>query len=346
MKIKKEDLILLLALHFDFMINFDRTKFFPLKNIFKCNDIKKLLNDYLINSDINNNFDILDISSSLNMKNNSIFFLFKEFSFPLDNYDSILFITPSEKIYNSLKVKNKLLIIKQNEVYNIILNEIFIHEDSLEYKDIFEFKNGSYISKFAKIDESAIIKENCIIGRGVTIGKNVIIKHNTVIKNSIISDNAIICENSTIGSTGFGFDLNRMGSLNISPQIGIVFIGKNVLIGSNCSIDRGKIDHTIVGENSMLDNLIHIAHNVVLGKNTCIAAQTGISGSVTIGDNVVIGGQVGFAGHIKIGNNVKIAAKSGVTKHIKDNSVIAGFPATDIKEWKKNIINQKKNGHK
>lgn len=346
MKIKIEDLIFLLGLRFDLMINFDRTEFFPLKNIFKCNDIKKLLNDYLINWEINNNFEILDISSSNNIKNNSIFFLFKELSFSIDNYDSILVITCSEKIYQSLKVKNKLLINKKNKVYNLILNEIFIHEDSIEYKDDFEFKGGSYISKFAKIDNSANIRENCIIGRGVKIGKNVIVKHNTVIKNSIISDNTIICENSTIGSTGFGFDLKNMGSVHISPQIGIVFIDKNVLIGSNCSIDRGKIDHTIIGENSMLDNLIHIAHNVVLGKNTCIAAQTGISGSVTIGDDVIIGGQVGFAGHIKIGKNVIVAAKSGVTKNIKDNSVIAGFPAIDIKEWKKIIINQKKNGHK
>ena len=238
------------------------------------------------------------------------------------------------------------MINNENEVYNFILNKIFIHDDSLEYKDHFEFKNGSYISKFAQIDDSAIIRENCIIGRGVMIGKNVIVKNNTVIKNAIISDNTIICENSTIGSTGFGFDLKNMGSINISPQIGIVFIGKNVLVGSNCTIDRGKIDLTIIDDNSMLDNLIHVAHNVAIGKNTCIAAQTGISGSVTIGDNVIIGGQVGFAGHIKIGNNVIIAAKSGVTKNIKDNSVIAGFPAIDIKEWKKNIINQKKNGHK
>jgi UDP-3-O-[3-hydroxymyristoyl] glucosamine N-acyltransferase len=130
------------------------------------------------------------------------------------------------------------------------------------------------------------------------------------------------------------------------PQIGIVYIEDNVFIGSNCTIDRGKIDHTIIGKNSMIDNLVHIAHNVVIGKNTCIAAQTGISGSVKIGDNVIIGGQAGFAGHIKIGKNVIVAAKSGVTKNIKDNSVIAGFPAIDIKEWKKQIINQKKNGHK
>ena len=133
-----------------------------------------------------------------------------------------------------------------------------------------------------------------------------------------------------------------MGSSNINPQIGIVHIDENVNIGSNCTIDRGKIDFTYVGKNSMIDNLVHIAHNVILGKNATIAAQTGISGSVIIGDNLLSGGQVGFAGHIKIGNNVIIAAKSGVTKNIKDNSIVAGFPAIDIKEWKKNIIKNRR----
>ena len=107
-----------------------------------------------------------------------------------------------------------------------------------------------------------------------------------------------------------------------------------------------KIDITYIGKNSMFDNLIHIAHNVIIGSNACIAAQTGISGSVKIGKNLICGGQVGFAGHINIGDNVRVAAKSGVTKNIKDNSTIAGFPATDIKLWKKNIINERKNGYK
>ena len=95
----------------------------------------------------------------------------------------------------------------------------------------------------------------------------------------------------------------------------------------------------------MIDNMVHIAHNVMIGNNGCIAAQTGISGSVKIGENVTIGGQAGFAGHLTIGKNVIIAAKSGVTKNIKDNSVVAGFPAIDMKEWKKNIIRQRKDGH-
>ena len=95
----------------------------------------------------------------------------------------------------------------------------------------------------------------------------------------------------------------------------------------------------------MIDNMVHIAHNVIIGDNACIAAQTGISGSVIIGNNVTIGGKVGLAGHINIGNNVIIAARSGVTKNIKDNSTVAGFPAIDIKEWKKNLIRQKRYGH-
>jgi UDP-3-O-[3-hydroxymyristoyl] glucosamine N-acyltransferase len=176
----------------------------------------------------------------------------------------------------------------------------------------------------------------------VKIGKKCIVKNNVVIKNTIISDNVIICDNSTIGSTGFGFDINNLGSVNINPQIGIVFIADNVHIGSNCTIDRGKIDVTYIGEDSMIDNLVHIGHNVCIDRNACIAAQTGISGSVSIGKNLISGGQSGYAGHINIGDNVIVAAKSGVTKNIKDNSKVAGFPAINIYDWKKNIIKNKK----
>ena len=88
----------------------------------------------------------------------------------------------------------------------------------------------------------------------------------------------------------------------------------------------------------MIDNLVHVAHNVIIGKSACIAAQCGIAGSTFIGNNVIMGGQVGIAGHLNIGNNVVIAGKSAVTKNLLDNSIVAGFPASDIKEWKKNII--------
>ena len=97
----------------------------------------------------------------------------------------------------------------------------------------------------------------------------------------------------------------------------------------------------------MIDNLVHVAHNVKIGKNTIIAAMTGISGSCEIGSNSMIGGQVGISGHLKIGNNVKIAAKSGVMKDIPDNSSVGGYPASNIIDWHRStILNKKKDNEK
>ena len=328
------------------MLDFDRSVFYPYKNKFTNKNFKQILKNLLLNEKIENSFLINDISSLENIKKHSILFIKKKQKIPNLNFSNICVITNCQDVFNKIDCSSIHLISDLDLTYNIILNYLFNHEDSIGYSDNFSLINDSYISKYSKIDPSSKIFKNCVIGRGVVIGKNCIIKNNVVIKNSIIGNDVIIADNSTIGSTGFGFSLNNMGASNISPQIGIVHIDDNVSIGSNCTIDRGKIDITYIGKNCMLDNLIHIAHNVILKGNVCIAAQTGISGSTTIGKNVIIGGQSGFAGHIQIGNDVMVAAKSGVTKNIKNNSIIAGFPAVDIKEWKKNIIKLRKYGHK
>ncbi len=256
--------------------------------------------------------------------------------------DKILIITNNKNFLT--KYKNCVLVNDINKSFKLLADHIYIHDDLLNYSDEFDLINHSSISKFSKIHPSVKIGRNCVIGRGVSIGKNSIIKNNVIIKNSIINENVIISDNSTIGCTGFGFDLKNMGSINLSPHIGIVHIDDNVSIGSNCSIDKAKIDVTYIGKNSMIDNLVHIAHNVIIGNNACIAAQTGIAGSVRIGNNLICGGQCAFAGHITIGDNVLVAGKSGVTKNLKDKSSVAGFPATDINKWKKSVIlSRKKN---
>ena len=316
-----------------------------MNKVLTCKDLINILNKNILKHKILDNFEILDISSLTTQINNSVLFLDKDTSISQDNFDLILVITNEEKVFLNSKFKNIFYVKDLNESWNTIINEIYFHEDSVNYTDEFILSNNSYISKDANIDKSAKIFNNCVIGKGVEIGKNCIIKNNVVIKNSIIKNNVIISDNTSIGTTGFGFDTNKRGSSFINPQIGIVIIEDNVHIGSSCTIDRAKIDYTFIGKNSMIDNLVHIAHNVIIGNNACIAAQTGISGSVIIGNNVTIGGKAGFAGHIKVGDNVVIAALSGVTKNIKDNSIVAGFPAIDIKEWKKNLIRQRNNGH-
>ena len=335
-----------MVLHSNIYNSFNRNDFLLNRNKVSIENSFIILKGLIKKSNILNNFIIEDVSSWENIKENSILFLEKEVILPDINFSNIFLITNNEDTFNKFSKKNIFLVSDFNNSYKKLINYIYIHEDSNDFIDDFSKIDGSYISKYSSVHESAKIFKNCVIGRGVQIGKNCIIKNNCVIKNTIIKDNVTIGDNCTIGSTGFGFDLKSPGAKNIIPQIGIVFLDENTHIGSNCTIDRGKIDITYIGKNSMIDNLVHIAHNVILGENACLAAQSGISGSTLIGKNLICGGQSGFAGHLKIGNNVIVAGKSGVTKNISDKSIVAGFPATDINKWKKIIINQRKNGHK
>ena len=323
------------------MIKFQRSNFFPKKKDIDINSLCFHLENFLLDKKLEDSFIIKNVSSLEIIYDKSILFADQPVDQDLNEFNICIITNNSLNLDKNFK--NILLVNDLSKSYNIIINLLYHHEDSLSYSDSFQYKNGSYISKYSFIDKTAKIGKNCLIGRGVEIGKNSIIKNNVVIKNSIISSEVIICDNTSVGMTGFGFEFNTRGSSNLNPQIGIVYIGNNSHIGSSCTVDRGKIDVTYIGNNCMIDNLVHIAHNVVLHDNACIAAQTGISGSVKIGSNVTIGGQAGFAGHIDIGDNVIVAAKSGVTKNLKDNSVVAGFPAIDIKKWKKKIIKERKN---
>jgi UDP-3-O-[3-hydroxymyristoyl] glucosamine N-acyltransferase len=325
---------------------FKRHTFFDIKNKIS---IKNILTDnsLIYKNNVSNNFIVKDVSTPYNLKNNSIIFLHNEM---VENFSSAVNLNKNYKIHAFLesnaivnkKIKSYTLVSNLKLAYNNIINNFIIHSDHLNYKDKFIKIKNSLISVNANIHKSSIIGNNCVIGKGVVIGKNCIIKDNVVIKNSILEDNIIVHENCVIGSTGFGFDVHNVTILRNEPQIGIVYISSNCSIGSSCTIDRGKIDVTFFGHSCMLDNQVHIAHNVLLGNNVIIAAQSGIAGSAKIGNNVTIGGQSGISGHLKIGNNVLIGAKSGVTKNIINNSVVAGFPAIDIKKWKKMIINQRK----
>tara|TARA_Y100000589_G_C27184317_1_gene642059 strand:+ start:83 stop:1075 length:993 start_codon:yes stop_codon:yes gene_type:complete len=188
------------------------------------------------------------------------------------------------------------------------------------------------------IKANSIISANSSIGPNVFIGKNCYVGRNVSISNSYLEDNIVIQDGSVIGQDGFGYAYDNNKYIKI-PQIGIVKIGCNVEIGCNCTVDRGSLKYTEIREGVKIDNLVHIAHNVVIKENTVIAGQTGIAGSAIIGRNVMIGGQVGIAGHIKVGNNVKIGAQAGVTKNIDDGKSVSGTPAVDLNLYlKKSII--------
>lgn len=194
----------------------------------------------------------------------------------------------------------------------------------------------AYIGKNVKIGKNVSIHPQAYIGNGVTIGDNCTIYSGVKIYHDChIGANCTIHASTVIGADGFGFAPTSDGSYKKVPQIGNVVIEDNVEIGANSCIDRATMGSTRISKGVKLDNLIQIAHNVVVGENTVIAAQSGVAGSSKIGKNCVLGGQVGLAGHITMGNNVQVAAQSGISSNTKDDIILRGSPAFDFAKYQK-----------
>tara|TARA_B110000263_G_C15271320_1_gene493629 strand:- start:319 stop:1320 length:1002 start_codon:yes stop_codon:yes gene_type:complete len=208
------------------------------------------------------------------------------------------------------------------------------------YDKVFFGKNV-LIGKNVDIGKNSSIGSNTIIESNVKIGENCVIGSFVLIRNSLISNNVNIQDGVKIGIKGFGFIPIKDKNLR-TPHIGKVILKNNVEIGANSTIDRGSLSDTIIGENTFLDNQVHVAHNVKIGKNCMIAGQVGFAGSSILGDNVVIGGQAGISGHLNIGNNVKIGGGSGVINDISNNQQVMGYPAIPLR----NFIKQRKKNDK
>jgi UDP-3-O-[3-hydroxymyristoyl] glucosamine N-acyltransferase len=178
-----------------------------------------------------------------------------------------------------------------------------------------------------QVGDEVIIYSGCFIGHHTKIGNNSLIYANVSIRERITIGNRVIIHSGTVvGSDGFGFATIE-GLHHKIPQVGTVEIGDDVEIGANVTIDRARFDKTVIGSGTKIDNLVQIAHNVVIGENSIIVAQVGISGSTTVGKNVILAGQVGLVGHINIGDNVVVMAQSGVSKSIPAGIMAWGYPA-------------------
>lgn len=188
------------------------------------------------------------------------------------------------------------------------------------------------ISDSASIGKGSVIMPGCFIGNDVHLGKNCVIHPNVVIYDGCrIGNNVTIHANTTIGSDAFYFK-KRSSHFEALYTCGTLVIEDNVVIGSNCSIDKGVTDVTRIGEGTILDNHIHLGHDVIIGKMCLMAAHVGIAGACTIGNQVTIWGQVGISSGLIIEDNVTILAQSGVAENLKAGKTYFGTPAAEAKE--------------
>ena len=227
--------------------------------------------------------------------------------------------------------------INNNLNYLIVENPRRIFQEILTL--FFNPKQKPSISKTAIIAASCEIGNDVFIGHGVVIeenskvGNNVTILHNSIIlKNTIIGNNVTIGANNTIGGVGFGYEKNEHGDFELIPHIGNVIIHNHVDIGNNTCIDRAVLGSTILHENVKVDNLVHIAHGVVVGRNSVIIANAMVAGSVVIGENVWVAPSSAIINKKNIGSNALIGLGAIVTKDVANDDVVAGNPAKSFKK--------------
>lgn len=212
---------------------------------------------------------------------------------------------------------------------------------------------SAVIAPTARVDATAHIGPACVIGEGVTIGaRTALLGGNHIGRDCTLGDDVrlfphvvlyartqvghrvAIHGGTVIGSDGYGYVFDQ-GRHRKVLQVGNVTIGDDVEIGANCAIDRAALGSTVIGSGTKIDNLVHIAHNVVFGEHCLIMGQCGFAGSTQFGNYCVIASQSGVSGHLKIGHQVTIGGKSGVIKDQSDGETVLGYPAVPEKQAKR-----------
>lgn len=190
-----------------------------------------------------------------------------------------------------------------------------------------------YIGDRCQIGDRVTIYPGVYVGKDSSIGEESILYPNvSIYPRTVIGKRVILHSGVVVGSDGFGYVKDGRRNVKI-PQVGGVEIGDDVEIGANTTIDRGALGKTIIRRGVKIDNLVQVAHNVVIGEDSIIVAQVGISGSTKVGSNVILAGQVGVVDHIEIGDNVSVGAQSGVTHDLAPNQGYIGSPALPQREF-------------
>ena len=205
-----------------------------------------------------------------------------------------------------------------------------------------------YIGPFVSIGEKAVIGDNTIIEANASVADNatvgsdcILYNHVTIYHDCKVGNRCILHAGSVVGADGFGFAPGANGYEKI-PQIGIAILEDDVEIGANTCIDRATMGATVIKRGVKLDNMVQVAHNVVIDEHTVMAAQCGVAGSTKIGSWCMVGGQAGISGHIKIGNQVKVGGHSGVTNNVQDGKAVMGYPSFEHTQFARATVIFKK----
>ncbi len=182
----------------------------------------------------------------------------------------------------------------------------------------------------ARLGDRVVLMAGCYVGHGSVVGDDVTLYPHVTLRERVRLGSRVIVHNgAVIGSDGFGYTVDERGVRKKIPQLGTVQVGDDVEIGANTTIDRARFGKTVIGNGVKIDNLVQVAHNVVIGDHAVIVAQVGIAGSTFVGGRAVLAGQAGVAGHLVVGEGAIVGGQAGVTKSVAAGAFVSGYPAAE-----------------
>lgn len=205
---------------------------------------------------------------------------------------------------------------------------------------------GVHIGPHVVVEDGAVVGDRSVLLAGVLVsrdarlGEDGLLHAGAVLRENVILGDRVILHNHTvIGSDGFGYTVDANGVRTKVEQVGTVRVGDDVEIGAHSCVDRARFGETRIGNGVKIDNLVQVAHNVVIGDHAVLVSQVGISGSTVVGAHAILAGQVGVAGHLTIGEKAVVGAQGGVTKDVEPGVYVWGTPATPFKKYSRTLSN-------
>lgn len=191
---------------------------------------------------------------------------------------------------------------------------------------------GSHVEAEAVVESHVVVGRGCRVKRGAHLHPHVVLYDDTE-----VGERSIVHSGVVLGADGFGY-ATRDGVHHKVPQVGRTVLGDDVEVGASSAVDRATLGETRVGDGTKIDALVMVGHNVEIGRAALLCGQAGIAGSTRLGDGVVLAGQAGVGGHLRVGHGVQVAAASALLQDAEDGEKVAGTPAVDLRDWRRQTV--------